>query len=98
MIYSVSFSELDTFRQCAHKHDLAYKNRWFSATTSPALARGTLFHACMENYYKAMRRVQREKLSKDEFPAYVQKKLAPLLFNENGSQSETQNLVEWMLD
>lgn len=50
----VSFSELDTYRQCRHKHDLAYKERWTPEETAPALARGTLFHSVMEAHYRAL--------------------------------------------
>lgn len=50
----VSFSELDTFRQCPHKHELSYKERWTSTETSPALAKGKLWHLVMEEHYKAL--------------------------------------------
>lgn len=50
----VSFSELDTFRQCPHKHEKAYKERWVGLERSPALAKGSLWHLVMEEHYKAM--------------------------------------------
>jgi len=47
----VSYSELDSYRQCPHKHELSYKQRWRGANTSEALARGTLWHLLMERHY-----------------------------------------------
>lgn len=47
----VSFSEIDTFRQCPFKHELSYKERWREPDTSPALARGTAWHSLMEERY-----------------------------------------------
>ncbi len=46
-----SWSEIDTARQCPHKHELGYKERWRSDRTSPALARGTSWHQAMEVWY-----------------------------------------------
>lgn len=57
-IITASFSEADTFRQCPHKHELAYKQRWTSDTISPALSRGTAWHKIMEIHYTLMMRVQ----------------------------------------
>lgn len=51
----ISYSELDTFRQCNHKHLLGYKERWTAPGTSPALARGTLWHIVMESHYKILK-------------------------------------------
>lgn len=93
----VSWSEIQSFRACPHKWSLAYKNRWVAPTTSPALVRGTLFHACMEEYHAAIRKLQKNKLSADDFPAYVNKALAPLLYQPDGTQSEVQELVNWMV-
>lgn len=48
---TVSPSEIDTFRQCPHKHELAYKERWTKETTAPALLKGTRWHQVMEVHY-----------------------------------------------
>ena len=48
----VSYSELDALRQCPLKRHLAYTERWKAPTTSPALSRGTLFHAVLEAHYR----------------------------------------------
>lgn len=52
----VSYSELDTFRQCPLKHELAYKQRWTKEKLpgSP-LARGTLWHKVMEIHYDVLK-------------------------------------------
>jgi hypothetical protein len=52
---TISFSELDTFRQCPFKHELAYKERWVPPTTAPALARGTAWHAMLEAHYSTIK-------------------------------------------
>lgn len=50
----VSWSEIDTYRQCPHKHDLSYKQRWKLEDESPALTRGTAWHTIMESHYTAI--------------------------------------------
>lgn len=47
----VSWSEIASYRQCPHKHDLEYLQRWRSPSASPALARGTAWHSVMEAHY-----------------------------------------------
>lgn len=49
---TISFSELDAYRQCPKKHEYAYKERWQAPTTGPALARGTLWHQVLESHYR----------------------------------------------
>jgi len=51
---TISFSELDKYRQCPHAHDLSYKQRWTGKTTSPALQRGSLFHKLLEAHYRSL--------------------------------------------
>jgi len=53
----ISYSELDTAKQCSLKHELAYVKR-FSKPQPPdsALAKGTAWHAVMEAHYSAIRR------------------------------------------
>lgn len=50
-LVTASWSELDTARQCPHKHNLAYRRRWRTERTSPALSRGTSWHQGMEVWY-----------------------------------------------
>lgn len=47
----VSWSEIDTARQCPHKHVLSYQERWRKDSSSPALNRGTSWHTMMEVWY-----------------------------------------------
>ena len=95
-VHITSWSEISTFRMCPHKWSLAYLERWTTAVTSPALQKGTMMHAVLEEHYGAMRRVQRGKLPIESFSKYVEKKINPLLYNESGDQNEVQDLVSWM--
>lgn len=56
-----SYSEIDTFRQCAFKHDLGYKQRWTKPTDSPALLRGTRWHEVLELHYNTIRELRKDK-------------------------------------
>jgi len=49
---TISWSEIDTYRQCPHKHDLTYKQRWVGKTTSPSLMKGSLWHKVLEGHYR----------------------------------------------
>lgn len=51
----VSYSEIDAARQCLKKHEYGYKERWQPPETSPALAKGTLWHLVMEDHYKLLK-------------------------------------------
>lgn len=55
----VSFSELQTARQCPLKHDLAYGERWVKDpdTMSP-LSKGTAWHQIMEIHYERLKMAQ----------------------------------------
>jgi hypothetical protein len=59
----VSYSELDTFRQCPLKHALAYKARWKKPPKEDsALAKGSLYHKVMELHFRML------KMEQDQFP------------------------------
>lgn len=49
----VSYSELDSIRQCRLKAHLAYKERWQPEVISVPLARGKLFHSVLEAHYRS---------------------------------------------
>lgn len=51
---TVSWSEIDKYRQCPHAHDLTYRQRWVGRTTSPSLQKGTLWHKVMEGHYRSL--------------------------------------------
>ncbi len=53
---TVSWSELDAYRQCPKKHQLAYKQRWSKPPREDsALAKGNLIHEVLEAHYKALK-------------------------------------------
>lgn len=95
---TVSYSEIDTARQCLMKHELAYKLRWQSPTTSPALARGTLWHALLERHYLVLQKWQNVEVGWDEeqIRAELQANVMALLYDEGMRQTEEQELIEWM--
>lgn len=97
----VSYSELDTFRQCPFKHELGYKERWKSPQLSPALAKGTLWHLVLEHHYKAIAFWQQAnpKAVLDEVPVELIHEIRREYLSDGvGEQSEYQDLVDWMYD
>lgn len=98
---TISYSELDTARQCLFKHDLAYRGRWRAPDTSPALSRGTLWHAVMESHYRTLMVYQQAARAGDDWgEARLQMELRravmPHLYDPSMRQTEQQELVEWM--
>ena len=79
----VSYSELDTYRQCRYKHELAYRQRWQPDETAAALSRGKLFHEVLERHYQG--------LPQDEIRGLLSDP-------QSGAQTEEQELVEWIYD
>lgn len=56
---SVSYSELDAFRQCPLKWKLSYVDRWSAPPREGgALARGMLWHTAMQQHYETIRDFQ----------------------------------------
>lgn len=52
----VSWSQIDTGRQCPHKHELAYIERWQQPTVAgSALSKGILWHELMDVHYGFIR-------------------------------------------
>lgn len=88
MTRDVSWSELDTYRQCPHKHSLGWRKRWEPRKLSPALAKGDTFHKIIEVHYKAL---QSGAGLNDAWNI-----IAPMLHDKEGNQSEIQELVAWM--
>ena len=84
----VSYSELDSFKQCPHKHQLAYVERWSKAKDdTTAAGRGTLWHKVMDCHYTAIKA--------GVAPAPEVKVLFGLMY-EQGRPSETLEILEWM--
>jgi hypothetical protein len=79
----VSYSELSTYRQCPHKHKLAYLDRWTPPEVGAALTRGKLFHEVLAEHYGALRdgRI-------NEAPVVI----------ESIQDDETRELIRWMYD
>ena len=102
----VSYSELDTFRQCPLKHQLAYVQRWTKPPAEGrALARGTLWHKTMEAHYRALQESQTDlpgfSIPKTDEPAILDRvwrtDIQPLLYDtQTGQQTPDQKLIEWM--
>lgn len=93
----ISFSELDTARQCPLKHQLAYVERW-SRPQPPdsALSKGTAWHAAMEAHYRMLQRAGDRVLRTADQEAIrlacidaVQRVIRPL-------DESLQDLVWWM--
>lgn len=81
----ISYSELASARQCLHKHDLEYRQRWVAPRKGRALTIGTLWHQVMERRYQ----------TGGTFPSMD---FRDLLWQENGERDEIQDLVAWMFD
>ena len=102
----VSYSELDTFRQCPLKHLWSYKQRWQKpAREGGALDRGTQWHRIMEEHHGVLRKHQqnptghRSPANDREVLREARRAVEPLLVDtRNGEQTETQELLEWMYD
>lgn len=55
----VSYSELDTYRQCPLKHFILYKQRWTKPVKpGSALDKGSLYHKVMEAHYRLIKAYQ----------------------------------------
>lgn len=99
----VSYSELDTFRQCPLKHKWSYVERW---TRPPRpggpLDLGSLWHVVLEIHYKTLKATQGPRGGRPTDTAQARlnrawTKIRPTLRNANGQpQTETQEIVEWM--
>lgn len=91
----VSYSELDSIRQCRLKAHLAYVERWKPAVDAVPLSRGKLFHQVLEAHY---RRIQAEQTPGarqtvvDEFqdPADI--------LRQSDLPPEEVDLVTWIYD
>ncbi len=106
-IQVVSYSELDTYRQCPLKHHLSYQLRYQDQPREgSARDRGTLFHAVLEAHYTAIRAQQElavelrrdwETWDVDAAAAQAQARVSELLTDPSGDpRSETHELVGWM--
>jgi hypothetical protein len=99
---TVSFSELDSFRQCPLKHQLGYKERWTKPLEeNDRRSTGTMWHTVMENHYQVIKNHQDHPThgyTPAEILRYCRKTILPLLQDPTGGQTDQQKLVEWMYD
>lgn len=104
----VSYSELDTFRQCPLKHHLLYGMRWTKPPQpTGALAKGILYHQCMETVFRLVKAYQDQHDGKNPREGSSTEKMLikgiwaeimPMLVNDQtGEQNEVQALIEWMI-
>lgn len=93
----MTYSELDTYRQCPLKHKWSYKDRWVKPPkVGSPLSRGSLWHLVLECHYTWLQRFPNDPKVN---PAFLQKWVNQhLLYDEAGNQDEDQELVEWMYD
>lgn len=90
----VSYSEIDTYRQCPLKHQLSYHERWRTDDEAEALGRGTLFHSVMEAHYGALKDAETAGKAPDAVTLYSA--VSHLLRGRDGGQTDRQILVEWI--
>ncbi len=102
----VSYSELDTYRQCPLKHAILYGQRWTKPVKEgSALQKGSLYHLCQEELFRLIKEFQDENNGKnpqgEEVGMLIDRfwsAVAPLLYDtRTGEQSEVQGLIEWMM-
>jgi hypothetical protein len=105
----VSYSELDTFRQCPLKHFLAYKMRYKKpAPLDSALGKGSLYHKVMEAHMRAIKVAQErypglripEKWWKQTLDNIRDEEILPILIDpETGEPyTDVHDLILWMYD
>lgn len=88
----VSWSELDTYRQCPMKHYLAYNQRWTApARAGSALDKGNMWHTVMEAWYKALKAKPGNLINALEAVGKVIDS-----FKDHGVDKELIDLIVWM--
>jgi hypothetical protein len=92
---TVSWSEIDTYRDCPHKHQLAYVERWTGKTTSPSLMRGSLLHKVLEGHYRSLMERPGDLISAR---LAAEQWLTEWSVDWGGEDNEEAELVWWMYD
>lgn len=104
----VSYSELDTFRQCPLKHAILYGQRWTKPPKpDSALAKGSLYHKVQEEIFRQIKAYQDAHNGRNpkegsadarKLMAKIWEAINPMLWDpQSGEQTEVQNLIEWMI-
>jgi len=78
---TTSWTEISTYRQCPHKHDLQYNHRWKSAKNSFPLDTGILWHEIMDLHYRGL---------KEEGVPRIEEIIE--LLNQHGAKDETEKV------
>lgn len=92
----ISYSEIETAKQCSLKHQLSYVERW-SRPQDPlsALGKGTAWHAVMEAHYLALRQQQVSGSPQlQEYTLSLCRTAAEKVMRE--MPDELADLIEWM--
>jgi len=90
----VSWSEINSYRTCPHKHMLEYKMRWSKKNNlNTALGKGTLFHAVVEQYY--LGRMEGKPLAECVKAAHHVLDSVPV---QSDSDEEAVAIVRWMFE
>lgn len=93
---TVSYSELDTFRQCPMKWRWAYQQRWRKPETGGARRVGTDFHAVLEAHYLSLRDTQRSALDDETRLRYARSAVGRVLGEIE--DADAWDLLNWMYD
>lgn len=88
----ISWSEIDAYRQCPHKHLLNYKERWTAPTNSAALTRGSAWHQVLEAHYGSLME-QPNNIVAAKDAAYT---ILEGIRYSAVSGDDTPDLIEWM--
>jgi hypothetical protein len=93
----VSYSELDTAKQCPLKHQLSYVERWTKPQASmSALAKGTSWHKVLETHYNTIRGWQHDgNLTSESLLALCREAVEQEL---EDTPDELADLIWWMYD
>lgn len=100
----VSYSELDTYRQCPLKHHLGYVQRWTKEKgEESALSKGTYWHQVQEAHHLTVQKHQRNPQEQPS-PAYerailadAREKVDELLFDRHRNPlNSNSELIDWM--
>ena len=90
----VTYSELDSFRQCPLRHKWSYMDGWHQpVSVGTPLSRGALWHNALEINYAWIQR--QPTVSPGTIRKFIKQHL--LVDPQTGDQNEDQVLVEWML-
>lgn len=103
----VSYSELDTYRQCPLKHHILYGQRWTKPPKpGSALFKGSLYHAVMEEHMRVIKGYQDTHKGRNpkegsaeetELLDLCREAVKPLLWDSTtGTQTDIQELIGWM--